>query len=585
MSLIDTNNAKQIRPPFLISCGIAARPNINLTFSDITGFSIGDTNPSVSIDSEEWPIREITDLQGEGFPLDGSCSFYKDGAGSENGKIGLKTHIGGSGSMTVSASQEIPALTIYTRGDGTITADGAVYEARGVNVVPVNAQSITLTFTAGDDERRLEILSIIPGINLSWDNDSIISIQLNLRSDLSIENSQWAVSEIEIVVYYADDISEAVSTIADNVPIWYTSGYLGDMAPERRFYISEPVTMKNNIITIKGRDASAALGKTSIAAQILNTKSGTGRYDLYVKLMHLIQDAGITLRSKDTAPEKTSGTMERSLIFKANTTDVLVQNIINLSHTGTYWPTFVDAGIPSLTHRKPESKWDIYEVDCGDVRQTAARNIARIASHEDFGLHSRIVRNDDAQEIVRRRVTADTRYSQNAGGYFWKLSVSNAKDIKVTAESIWWTAVQNTIGFPIAIYEINSETGEAVQKYDVFYQNESVVVGKSVSITKLESSIYSSPKRAGMTMVVEPISYGQVFSESVFLYPNYNYLFNRSNITGSFTWKGDPRMQPRDVFTFHRLDGTTEICTIESITLKHNGGGTIAEISYRLGVC
>ena len=58
----------------------------------------------------------------------------------------------------------------------------------------------------------------------------------------------------------------------------------------------------------------------------------------------------------------------------------------------------------------------------------------------------------------------------------------------------------------------------------------------------------------------------------------------RSPVTGSFTWKGDPRMQPRDVVNFHRLDGTVEEITIESITLKHAEGGTTAEITYRKGV-
>ena len=64
----------------------------------------------------------------------------------------------------------------------------------------------------------------------------------------------------------------------------------------------------------------------------------------------------------------------------------------------------------------------------------------------------------------------------------------------------------------------------------------------------------------------------------------FNQLLNRSGVTGSFTWKGDPRMQPRDVFTFHFKDGSTELRTIESINLKHEGGGTIAEITYRKGI-
>ena len=66
-------------------------------------------------------------------------------------------------------------------------------------------------------------------------------------------------------------------------------------------------------------------------------------------------------------------------------------------------------------------------------------------------------------------------------------------------------------------------------------------------------------------------------------------------------------MQPRDVFTLQLLDyallnedeeaitdesgnelyggGAADVCTIESITLEHSGGGLSAEISYRMGIC
>ena len=43
-------------------------------------------------------------------------------------------------------------------------------------------------------------------------------------------------------------------------------------------------------------------------------------------------------------------------------------------------------------------------------------------------------------------------------------------------------------------------------------------------------------------------------------------------------------MQPRDIFRFHRLDGSVYDCTIEEIILTHEGGGLTAEITYRKGV-
>ena len=83
-------------------------------------------------------------------------------------------------------------------------------------------------------------------------------------------------------------------------------------------------------------------------------------------------------------------------------------------------------------------------------------------------------------------------------------------------------------------------------------------------------------------------------------------ILNKSNVVGSFKWKGDPRMQPRDFIELVYGEGelTNEngvvlqtengedivayesaICTIENITLTHENGGTIAEITYRKGYC
>lgn len=102
-----------------------------------------------------------------------------------------------------------------------------------------------------------------------------------------------------------------------------------------------------------------------------------------------------------------------------------------------------------------------------------------------------------------------------------------------------------------------------------------------------------SSNRTGGVLEMEELIHGRITistQEQVAIgeiYPQmaYESLLQRSNVTGSFTWKGDPRMQPRDVVEFHRLDGTVEEITLENITLHHEGGGTYAEITYRKGVC
>lgn len=85
-----------------------------------------------------------------------------------------------------------------------------------------------------------------------------------------------------------------------------------------------------------------------------------------------------------------------------------------------------------------------------------------------------------------------------------------------------------------------------------------------------------------------------------------NHILNMSNVVGSFTWKGDPRLQPRDFVDFAYADGEltdendfvlqtedgddiiinqSKIITIENITTTHERGGTICEITYREGYC
>lgn len=66
--------------------------------------------------------------------------------------------------------------------------------------------------------------------------------------------------------------------------------------------------------------------------------------------------------------------------------------------------------------------------------------------------------------------------------------------------------------------------------------------------------------------------------------PAFQSLLNRSNVTGSFRWKGDPRQQPRDVATFILRDGTEETITLENITIQHEKGGTYADYTYRKGI-
>lgn len=594
MLTIDLENKKQIRTPFEVHAGLSGRSTgVDLTFTSAWGAAT-DTNISAALDNEHWDMRKVTDLAGDGFPLDGERTLHDPSlAGSlANGKIGARTAVGGEMQITVSSRTDIAAVTIAITSDteGEIIANGKTYAARRIVVIPVNGKSILLTARSLEADKRIEIASITPGITIELSNESLISCTLALRSDLSIINPSWQVSDIEISAYWLDDISEAISNVGDDVPIWYYAGYEGDYSKTRTFYMSEPASMENGVITIKGEDMSHKLEKKNNISQVLNTTGGNGRAALYNRFVKFITDAGVKLTQTEKAPASNTNKTAYTLIFKEQTSREITADIMNLAHNGSFWPTFVDAGIPRVYHSKPSKKWDIYEEDCGDVVRTVDRNIAKITTSDEDGLHSKLTRNTKLQTLATKDVSAGKGYSHDPEGYWWYLAVTNAKSVLATANKVVWTALKSTTIKKVKQktgkkYKTGKNKGKPIYKTVTQKLNQCRVTGKSVTLTKETSAILHSGKRPGQSAEVTPAALGKVYGGTTLLYPNYNYLFGRSNITGSFTFRGDPRMQPRDVFCFHRLDGSTEDCTIEQITLIHEGGGTRAELVYRKGIC
>ena len=584
MATIAEQNTNQIRAAMDIHCGLAARVSTDLSFTISGDVAAVDSNVSTSLDTEEWSMRSLADFQGEGFPLDGSCELCDTSvAGSLNdGKLGARSDIGGTLTITATASAEFTAVTIeIASGTGTITANGVAYEIRRAVIVPVNSTSVTLTITSSDADRRVEIASITPGIALEFTSNNLISVDLDLRSDLSIIGGELPISAIEISAYWPDDISESISNIADDVPIWYYAGYAGDYSKMRYFYLSEPATQVDGILTIRGEDAVGKLEDAdSVPLRRLDTQKKQGHVNLYNWFKSIITGAGIKLVSAEAAPAASgSDTTISPLLLTEASPRSYVQDVMSLAHTGTFWPVFVDAGIPRITWSKPVSKWDIYEEDCGEITQVVDRNLAKIRADGDYGISNTVTR-DTAWTVIQKDITikAGTRVTRNfSDQYYWQYSVAYKR-----GNSFVW-ALPNTVQW-IASKTSEQKTVTVNGKKTKQWYYSPTLYGKKLNIESDAKSITPSPKRPGQTAKVTPLAIGKLYKGSTLIYPNYSNLFAMSNIKGSFVWKGNPKMQPRDVFTFHRLDGTLETCTIESIEIKHEEGGTKATITYRLGV-
>lgn len=663
MSTIDTRNAEQIRPPMDVHCGLSARlTNSNGSPKTVTittsGQYMRDSNFSSSLQNTDTEMRKLTDLHGDGFSLDGSCSLYdsSEEVSEENGKIGVRSVIGGSFTINISSTTEIPAATLsFTSGcTGTVVCNNKTYQMRRTVVVPLNAKTASIVVSSTDPERRVELDSVTPGITLEFDNNNLTLCQLELRSDLKIESPSWEISAIEIQARWPDDISSAISNIGDDVPIWYEAGYDGkdgqteDLSRRRHFYLSEAASQKNGIITIRGEDSSAKLDKKSYNELFMNNTSANGKKNLYNKFITLITDSGIkrAMIEIQSAPAAGSGNVKDTTIWDASTSRELVQLIINLAHFGTFWPVFVDAGLPNIRWTKPNASavlgnrngttpvWDIYEEDCGSIDLTVNRNIASITVDQgEWYLKSKCSR---SKKLITLTVNAEGKpspkhvkagqwYKLNPEGKYWEFNVTNARKGKIirTAESVQWMADKTTIEQKhskqvltetykkyqkkykkwqkeykawkkkSAAYKKKHKAPKKPKKPKVKYKtvhlastfkNTCKVTGKKVTITNEVKTITAPGGRPGTIMKTDPLVHGHIMDGSNFLFPNYSTLFNRSNVEITFHWKGDPRIQPRDVFRFHRLSGEIEVWTVGSMILKHEAGGTSADITARKGI-
>lgn len=328
----------------------------------------------------------------------------------------------------------------------------------------------------------------------------------------------------------------------------------------------------------------------------------------------------------------------------------------------TFWPTYVDAGRPALTWSKPTAKWSISEADVANKKSEVERseqdyrkyvrkydavqasgakqtpfdssgtlfhNGGIATDYEEFTTFATFgLRYEDNDESVfdvvpggntgydidrclpRRDEMTDSAewYEANAYGKYLldESPEKNSLDPSKTYQWInltWNTALINLWNSWKTNGQIDSDAESTELESNCRYYRLSK--GERSTTGSVQTESIDLPFALGSTIIYpDDEAYSGLFLKQEDLA---YCVIKRSNKKGSFTWKGDPRMQPRDVFTLQRLDyalmnedeeaitdesgnelyggGAADVCTIESITLQHSGGGLSAEITYRMGIC
>ena len=564
MSIIDDKNLAQIREPMQVFCGMTASLSTALTITLDSGTAFTDANISEAL-RNPWDVVEIATFDG-GIPLDGSQVFYEENhtASSTAGKYGVVILPGNTVNLSFTASRNVPAIALhFYKGNGEIgyTYQGSkTAEIRESVTIPVDATSGTISITATE---KTILDTMTAGALIQWSNDDLISVKLDLRSNLNIINPSFEVSSIEIRAYYPQDLSEVIAQFGDGVPIWYYAGYPGDYSEERHFYLSQPATQESGVITLNADDASYLLEDFTIDLQGLETTQRNGKRSLYRWMIKQIEDAGINV-SYESEPGLDTGTADKTaIVFLQSSLRDHIAKIMCYSRGSDWYPRYVDAGVPRVQWSTPTARWQINEADCGNVERRVDRVINKLTTDSEYGLESLVVYEDDYQRIERLEVKADKRKTLNfSDSWYWAYRINHVKQwIWKTLDSIQW------------IPAISEEVS---------------VYGKEATWNRTRRNVtpqdYGLAKRTGYKQKAEIETVGAIDGADGAIMPNWAFTFSRSEKGGKFRWKGDPRMQPRDVFIFRRLNGSTVYCTIESIELTHEKGGTYADISYREGV-
>lgn len=646
MSEIDVQNSRQIRDPMdvLITMEVPAT-DITLTYSGYSSAKVADG----ILGESAWPMRLLADLKGDGFPLDGTRVVYDPNttASATNGKIGVRSNIGQSVSVTVTGNRTISSLSIFATGAESVTYNGTTSAIVGGQVIiPVGARSITLTFNPASTTERIEVSEISAGTTLRITNGTLIKAVVSLRSDLSIIDPTLPESELNVDVYNDADISEIVASLPEDTPITYQAGYPGDMSPIRKFYVSGQVTWADNILSIHAVDAVHFLDQEMKTGAFISDLRNLARMAVDV-----FDDCGVTLVSKES--EWGFTTLDSRIVIERGPYRNFISELMSVfkaSEATTFSPWYVDAGIPSLGFtRNPPTYGVIEESDCADFRKNIDAALSEIIV-QYYGVpieDRRVYRQVGTFSLYKDTgayIELDDYVTQYSAGFLNETygdkgvySTSGEYPILPVNEAGWSTtegylynAAEWSYGRALFDKDVRqgdvkaARTGEIaytqIVPWSAYYDPSSWALWRSMSQfwsdwtgrgligsdqtsvdgilwgTKLSKPPEVFTINKGVDGQSAYVSYETIWG-TAFYYPpeataSKEYFpneaavtrFNASPITCSFTWKGDPRIQPRDVFTFHRLDGTDENWTFENITLTHEKGGTVAEITARKGI-
>lgn len=560
---IAAENQKPLRKSLTVMAGIdetSAAPfmvEATNTYND----GLYDINACVY---EVLPQVKVMDLCNGGFRNDGTyypaTQYALEVEGEQSGKYGYIASYPADADgimalavdITVTASREWDYITfllsdsrgnISTRmvANPTWTPSGFRYQ-------------YTETFDSFTPNERLYVLRAALGKSWTFTNDTLVSCTLSLRGvETRPDNPELQMSEIEIQAYEPDNYTDVIGRVTKGAPIWYQSGYAGDMSPMRYFYLNDNMEYKDKVLTIRGYDASYLLDD-DFAGQYKASTQGNIKYDFVDMLADLIRDSNVDLPAVDDMPDTDSASTAANLFLDNRTKRQIIANAVNMYRQDGFCINYVDAGVPRLTGKTPISTtWQISDDECADFQTNIELNINEVSGvlqTATIGSTSEEIWNQDIENGQEYWIdTTDPMYSITATGgtatlitpYTIKFKATRTGTGSITGRKIILSAAASDNPYTLT----NTEGGTAIELDD---------------------------------QMLIPTADGDMAKIGM------QDLLDRSNIYYEFTYRGNPHWMPRDLIEYTFIDGTTETMTIESFTLEHQGYGLTSHVVARKGV-
>ena len=563
MTTIAEENRKTLRQAVNVLCGLR---EITDEPSSINTLNCRNDYKGLANIEPTLLTTVLMDLGGNGFPNTGearpmqteSDSPYRYGYISAEAARSDGTFDNKPG-VRIVAGQKPQYVTLELRGQY-----GESKVVRYEPTWPQYGSYATLYIDSWNPGERVYIVGVFLGVAWIWNNDNLLSANLDLRSVGTEIGDELEVSSIDIQALEENFDADIIGRIPKGAPIWYSAGYAGDMSEGRTFYLSETLNWDDKILTVKGQDASMLLDNVEIAVDCDLYNSGWYMDHVIGKRIRAAL-ASITYEEVGAPPVKEAEGLQM-ILYESKAARSIISEYTGVFREADYFRvTYVDAGRPTLTFGQVGKHWSIYADEISEFDTIIERNKKTLKmTLPEYYLQY----NADIKDVS----------ATSGKTYFVTL------DPPCPYENVWIDPA------PTSYTEINCSVlkfvAAATRSYKIYgYETLENLIDANNPYSVTEANAGEEYTFDFDLPLFNMTSGGSLTKRAL------TYLLDRSNIVYEFTYRGNPHIQPRDIVyveiaTWENGSMTKhwETMTVDTVTLEHSeGGGLSSRIRARKG--